>query len=208
MWRTPMFCACGATFAVDHALSCPKGGFPIARHNEICDITADLLTQVCQNVRIEPQLQPLTGEVLDGASSNTSGGARLDIAVNELWRSRFERAFLDVRVFNSFAPSNKNTSISYRYQKHKLEKRRVYDQCILEVEHLTFTPLVFSASGGMAKLSSIFYKRLVTLLADKWEHSYTSNICWLCCRISFCLLHSAIRCIRGARSSINQPTSN
>ncbi len=41
---------------------CPKGSFPIIRHNEVRDITADLLTKICHDVEIEPTLQPLTGE--------------------------------------------------------------------------------------------------------------------------------------------------
>ena len=52
---------------------------------------------------IEPDLQPLSGEVLSGSSSNTQDGARLDIAVNGFWGGRFERTFLDVRVFNPHA---------------------------------------------------------------------------------------------------------
>ena len=35
-----------------------KGGFPIIRHNEIRDLTATLLTEVCSEVSIEPELQP------------------------------------------------------------------------------------------------------------------------------------------------------
>ena len=38
---------CGNTFNVEHALSYAKGGFPSLRHNEIRDITASLLTEVC-----------------------------------------------------------------------------------------------------------------------------------------------------------------
>ncbi len=51
--RAPQMCACGT---IDHALSCPKGGFPTQRQNEIRDITADLLTEVCNDVRVEPDL--------------------------------------------------------------------------------------------------------------------------------------------------------
>ena len=199
--QTPVYCECGATFTVEHALSCQRGGFPTARHNEIRDITANLLTEVCHDVVIEPDLQPLTGEILTRASSNTADGARLDIAANGLWGGRFERTYLDVRVFNPHAPTNRNTSISNCYRKHEAEKKRVYEQRILEVEHSTFTPLVFSATGGMAKQCTTFYKRLASLLADKWGHPYSSTLCWLRCRISFSLLRSAIQCIRGARSS-------
>ena len=55
---------------------------------EIRDVTANLLTEVCHDVVIEPDLQPLTGEVMDRVSANTTNGARLDIAVNGLWGGR------------------------------------------------------------------------------------------------------------------------
>ena len=150
---------------------------------------------------IEPNLQPLTGEALTRATSNTADGARLDIAVNRFWGGCFERTFLDVRIFNPYAPTNKNTTISKCYRKHEAEKKRAYEQRILEVEQSTFTPLIFSATGGMAKQCTTFYKRLASLLADKWEHPYSSTLSWLRCLLSFSLLRSAIQCIRGARSS-------
>ena len=49
-------------------------------------------------VCIEPDLQPIDGEVLTGSSSNTQDGARLDIAANGFWGGRFERTFFVVRV--------------------------------------------------------------------------------------------------------------
>ena len=58
--RTPSHCACGTSFTVDHALSCPKGGLPTLRHNEIRDLTATLLTEVCHQVHVEPELQPVS----------------------------------------------------------------------------------------------------------------------------------------------------
>ena len=36
--QTPSHCAYGAAFSVDHTLSCPKGGLPSLRHNEIRDL--------------------------------------------------------------------------------------------------------------------------------------------------------------------------
>ena len=196
-----MDCACGNSFTKEHVLSCPRGGFPIIRHKEIRDVTASLLTEVCHDVMIEPNLQPLTGEALTRATSNTADGARLDIAVNGFWGGRFERTFLDVRIFNPHAPTNKNTTISKCYRKHEAEKKRAYEQ----VEQSTFTPLIFSATGGMAKQSTTFYKRLASLLADKWEHPYSSTLSWLRCLLSFSLLRSAIQCIRGARHAATLP---
>ena len=83
--RTPVSCDCGSKFSLEHALSCPKGGFPSLRHNEIRDLSANLLAEVCNDVCIEPCLQPLSGETLNGASSNAQDGARLDIAANGFW---------------------------------------------------------------------------------------------------------------------------
>ena len=61
------------------------GGYPSIRHNEIRDLTAELLSEVCHSVSIEPHLQPLGGETLRGASANIQDGARLDIAANGFW---------------------------------------------------------------------------------------------------------------------------
>ncbi len=57
------------------------------------------------------------------------------------------------------------------YRKHELEKKRAYEQRIIEVEHATFTPIVLSASGGLAKGATIFFKRLATMLTEKWDRT-------------------------------------
>jgi len=199
--RTPTNCACGKKFTVEHAFTCPKGGFPILRHNEIRDLTANLLTEVCHDVSVEPYLQPLTGEVLSGPSSIGQDGARLDIAASGCWGGRHERTYFDVRVFNPHAPSNRCANFSTCYRKHEKLKKNSYEQRIREVEHATFTPLVLAATGGLASEANNFYKRLASLLAAKWNNPYNSTLSWLRCRLSFSLLRSAIRCIRGARSS-------
>ena len=58
----PSRCACGMTFDVQHSMSCKKGGFVTHRHNELRDITAKLLSEVCKDVEVEPLLTTLTGE--------------------------------------------------------------------------------------------------------------------------------------------------
>ena len=81
----------------------------------------------------------------------------------------------------------------------------------IELHCIEFTPLVISATGGLANEASTFYKRLASLLASKWDHPYSSTLCWLRCSLAFSLLRSAIQSIRGARSScghaIKTPTA-
>ena len=60
--NTPSHCICGKSFTVEHALSCPFGGFPTLRHNEIRNLTANLLSEVCHNVTIEPTYNQLLGK--------------------------------------------------------------------------------------------------------------------------------------------------
>jgi len=57
--RLPTHCACGASYSIDHSLSCLKGGFPSIHHNEVRDFTAELLSEVRHSVEVEPHLQPL-----------------------------------------------------------------------------------------------------------------------------------------------------
>ena len=103
----------------------PSWWVPILiRHNEIRDVTANLLTEVCHDVVVEPDLQPLTGEALACATLNPSVGATLAIAVNGFWGGRYEKSFLDVRVFNPHAPSNNKTSINSCYRKHENEEKK------------------------------------------------------------------------------------
>ena len=55
--QAPQSCACGNKFDVTHAMICPKGGFPTIRHNEVRDLTVNLLTEVCHDVETEPKLR-------------------------------------------------------------------------------------------------------------------------------------------------------
>ena len=59
-------------------MNCPCGGFPSIRHNELRDITASLLTEVCHAVGTEPCLQPLSGKQLKYKTANDADEACLD----------------------------------------------------------------------------------------------------------------------------------
>ncbi len=89
----------------------------------------------------------------------------------------------DVRVFNPYAPSNRNSSISATYRQHENLKKRHYEQRVRQVELASFTPLIFSTTGGLGPAASTSYKRLASMLADKWN-LYSSTLGWLRCRIS------------------------
>ena len=103
----PLSCACGKEFSVTHAMCCATGGFPTVRHNEVRDMMADLVTEVCSDVAVEPLLAPVTGEVFCAASTNTAPDARADIRARGFW-TRAQNAFFDIRVFHPDAESYRN----------------------------------------------------------------------------------------------------
>ena len=137
-WRPsglPTTCVCGKNFSVEHTLNCPCDGFPSVRHNELRDITAQCLTEVCHGVGTEPPLQPLSDEPLQHSMANREDGARLDIVADGFWGGSRQRTFFDVRVFNPFAQSHCKSTLAQCYTKNEQEKKRVYDERVREVEH-------------------------------------------------------------------------
>ena len=77
--HTAKTCHCGTSFSIYHAMVCPFGGFPTFHHNEVRDLTATLLTEVCHNVATEPPLQPITAKTFPYATANTADDACLDV---------------------------------------------------------------------------------------------------------------------------------
>ena len=110
---TPMICACGVQFSVDHAMVCQRGGFIIQRHNELRDLETEM---VCNDVEVEPVLQEVTGDTLNHGA-NKAPDARLDIHARDFWE-RQRSAFFDVRVCHANADSCKDLTPIQIYKKH------------------------------------------------------------------------------------------
>ena len=105
--RLPDIWACGNEFTRNHAMICKTGGFVSLRHNELHDLTGNMLREACRNVEVEPLLQPLTGEKLRYQTSIKEDNARLDLSALGFWRCG-EKAFFDIRVFEPVAQSHFN----------------------------------------------------------------------------------------------------
>ncbi len=194
----PSTCVCGSVFTVSHSLHCPTGGFPTIRHNELRDLLAGLMSEVCPDVSTEPLLLPLSGETMTLRSASTDAEARLDISARGFFGARLEKAFFDVRVFNPSAPSNQGP-IKATYRRHELEKRRKYGQRVREIEHASFVPVVFSCASGAGPAATVVLKRLAALIADRRDLTYSVCMAWLRARVCFALLRSSLMCLRGSR---------
>ena len=157
------------------------------------------IDKICNNVEIEPRLQPLDNERFHLRSAVTSSEARLDIKAGGFW-ARGVTAFFDVRVthVNSNCYQSKPTSEVFKEQGE--EKKRKYQQRVLDVEMGSFTPLVFGTNGGMGNECQRFLKHLADKIAQKDTEPYHVVITWLRTQISFELLRSVHACVRGSRT--------
>lgn len=169
------------------------------RHNDPADIIASCLKEIHNDVEVEPLLQPLSGEVLQGRSAIKEDDARSDIRARGFW-TQSQNAFFDVKVFYPHASSLQSKKLSSVFKSCEQEKKRQYNERILQVEHGSFTPLIFSACGGMGREAQAMIRKLAQKMADKRNESYPKVITWIRCRLAFSLARSAIRCIRGSRS--------
>ena len=101
-----------------------------------------------------------------------------------------------------------HTPLPQCYRQNELQKKRAYDQRVREIEHGSFSPLVFSTTGGMGTTATTVYKRIASMIASKHNKTYSKTIHWLRCRLSFSLIRSAIMCLRGSRSTLHHPGVN
>ena len=192
--RLPTLCACSKNNSVEHALSCKLGGFISLRHNELRDLTAEVLTEICKDVCKEPALSN-TNEI-------ENRELRADVSARGLWQP-MQRAFIDVRVFHPFAPSYRNQPISATFKSMEAEKKRKYNRLIIEKENGSFTPLIFSSNGGMSRETSIFFSRIAELISEKRNRTKGEVSIWLKRKVMFSLIRSANVCLRGTRSRRN-----
>ena len=169
------------------------------RHNQIRDIEAKLLSEVCHDVITEPPLLPLTGEQFALKSANQAADARLDISARGVWRP-MDKVFFDVRIFHPTASSN--ATAKDPFLKHEKEKKRAYNQRVIDVEKATFTPLVFSTSGAMGEEAAKFNKRLATLLSIKRNISYSDAMSFIRRKLRFSILRTSLIALRGFRGHI------
>ena len=182
-------------------MTCKRGGFIGIRHDEVRNFTAEVLGEVCKDVVIEPALTPLSGEQFNLRSANVDDNARLDVAARGVW-TRGSRAFFDIRVFNPLAPSYSNSTIKAAHKSNENSKKREYNDRVLQVEHGSFTPLVFSSFGGMSVECSNLYSKVAEKIAEKRNINASVAKNWIRTKLCFCLLRTTNLCIRGTRTKL------
>ena len=104
-------------------------------------------------------------------------------------------AFFDVKVFYRNAKRYEDKTLQQCYKIYEMEKKRKYNECILQVENGSFIPLVFSVNDEIGKEASKCYSPIIKKLAEKRDEPYSMMMSWIRRKISFSMMKSIIMCI-------------
>ena len=85
------------------------------------------------------------------------------------------------------------------YVHHKNIKRRNYKERVLNVEHGSLTPIIFSTTGGAGPEAERHQKRIAQQIAMKRKEEYSHVIQYIRTRLRFNLLRSVLVAIGGER---------
>ena len=165
------------------------------RHNGIRDLEGELMKEVCKDVKIEPELLPVGEREMSGI---TQDKARLDVSGVGVWGTH-ERTFLDIKVFHPNCATYINMDLERAYVHHENIKKRNYRERVLNVEHGSFTPIIFSTTGGAGPETTRHHKRIAQLIALKRKDEYSSVMQYIRTRLRFNLLRSILVAVRGER---------
>jgi hypothetical protein len=121
------------------------------------------MEKVCHDVRIEPGLIPTAAEMIQGTAAD---GARCDVSARGVW-SNYEKTFFDIMVTHPNAESHMGKSLDKLYKECERTKKSKYNDRVVNTERASFTPLIFTTTGGMGKECERLNKRLAELIATK-----------------------------------------
>ena len=94
----------------------------------------------------------------------------------------------------------RNSPVKNVLRSHELRKKRNYNQRIIQVEHGTLTPLIFSTSGAMGNECQKFHKTLADKISTKNGDKYDDVMRYIRVKISFLVLKATLLCVRGSRT--------
>ena len=163
----------------------PASRLSLFSHNHIRNVTAELLSQVTKNVKIQPVLQSLIGETFDQWRANTSDSSRLDIRTKGFW-TKHQMALFNVSVFDTNTKRYGAQSFQRFLYEQRKEKKRLYNMRVLQVENGSFTPLVFSINDGMSRETSKIANRW--MLSKKSDENYSITMSCIRRKLSFFLM--------------------
>ena len=151
------------------------------------------------DVESEAQLQPVVNKLGYKKSAKLGDDARPDIRARGFWREG-QNAFFDVMITNADTDCQQNTPLKSVLKTQEQKKKLAYNRRIMEVEHGTFTPLIFTTTGVMSHECSVYHNAPAEKIAVKQHERYDDVMRYLRIKFSYLALKATLLCLRGSRT--------
>src|SRR5579863_3307048 len=173
------------------------------RHDGPKELFGELCAEVCYDVKVEPDLLPLTGEQFDHKTAKVAPDARSDVRVRGFF-TKEQNAFFEFRIVYPFASSYLKLAPAELYDHVAHLRKMEYEQRINQVDNGSFTPMIILSTGGMGAEMTIAMKHLARKLADKRKESYPAVATLLRCSMAFNVARSSLVCVDLADDMSNR----
>ena len=121
----------------------------------------------------------------------------VDIRTEGFWE-RGQQAFYDLRAFDPDIWRYLNRSLQQYHVMNEQERKRAYNERILQIDHGTFTLLVFSMNDSMGRECQKFYSQLTQMISEKRDLPQSTSSNWIRRKVCCGLLKSSQLCLRGS----------
>ena len=139
---------------------------------------------------------------------NNSNEVRVDIRTQDFWEWG-QQAFFDLSVFDPNTCRYRNKSLQQCHAMNEQEKKQAYNERILQIDHGSFKPLVFSINCSMGRECQKFYSHLAQMISERetfrsrfkvigFKQKFALGL--LCFEQIFALLKSSLFYLSGSRT--------
>ena len=90
-------------------------------------------------------------------------------------------------------------TIPEMYLHHEKQKKNQFNARIIQIERGSFTPLIFSCTGGAGPEAAKFMKELADKISSKRSVNYSQTVSFIRRRIRFYILRTCVISLRGER---------
>ena len=111
-----------------------------------------------------------------------------------------------LQFFPAFSPAfypaffpNQGKHTATIFKEQESDKERKYNRRDKDIDMEFFTPRAFGTNGGMGLACQNFLRTLANKLSSKSKEPYASVISWLGIQLSFAVLRTVQRCVKGSR---------
>jgi hypothetical protein len=201
----PELCdGCGKPFSARHAASCPVGGLPMRRHNELVGCIAKLLMKAGFHVlEYEPRIRYRSDE------EDAAAGLIGDIRVRGLFNDQRDTV-IDVKMADldceSYAKRLRTQKGDVEAVLSSLdqEKRKKHEQACRALR-VDFAPATMGIDGSLSPAFQSLLRRVVTRLARKTGAKPTVVAGSIKATVQMAIARAASMCLRSARQRIRGP---